>query len=82
MLGGSKVSDKLGVIRSLLPKVDKLLIGGGMCFTFLAAQGHGVGGSLLEEDQIDTCRELLASRATGSCFPSMSWSPPTSQRTR
>ncbi len=60
VLGGSKVSDKLGVIRSLLPKVDKLLIGGGMCFTFLAAQGHGVGGSLLEEDQIDTCRELLA----------------------
>ena len=60
VLGGSKVSDKLGVIRSLLPKVDKLLIGGGMCFTFLAAQGHEVGGSLLEEDQIDTCRELLA----------------------
>ena len=60
VLGGSKVSDKLGVIRSLLPKVDKLLIGGGMCFTFLAAQGHGVGGSLLEEDQIDTCQELLA----------------------
>ena len=60
VLGGSKVSDKLGVIRSLLPKVDKLLIGGGMCFTFLAAQGHGVGGSLLEGDQIDTCRELLA----------------------
>ncbi len=60
VLGGSKVSDKLGVIRSLLPKVDKLLIGGGMCFTFLAAQGHEVGGSLLEEDQIDICRELLA----------------------
>src|SRR5512143_2568270 len=60
VLGGSKVSDKLGVIRALLPKVDKLLIGGGMCFTFLAAQGHGVGGSLLEADQIDTCRRLLA----------------------
>ena len=60
VLGGSKVSDKLGVIRALLPKVDKLLIGGGMCFTFLAAQGHEVGGSLLEEDQIEVCRELLA----------------------
>ena len=60
VLGGSKVSDKLGVIRALLPKVDKLLIGGGMCFTFLAAQGHEVGGSLLEEDQIEICRELLA----------------------
>jgi phosphoglycerate kinase len=60
VLGGSKVSDKLGVIDALLPKVDRLLIGGGMCFTFLAAQGHGVGGSLLEADQVDTCRRLLA----------------------
>jgi phosphoglycerate kinase len=60
ILGGSKVSDKLGVITHLLPSVDKLLIGGGMAFTFLAAQGHGVGKSLLQEDQIDTCRELLA----------------------
>ncbi|MGZ4664405.1 MAG: phosphoglycerate kinase [Frankiaceae bacterium] len=60
VLGGSKVSDKLGVIQALLPKVDKLLIGGGMCFTFLAAQGHEVGGSLLEEHQIEVCRELLA----------------------
>ncbi|HEY0400778.1 MAG TPA: phosphoglycerate kinase [Blastococcus sp.] len=60
VLGGSKVSDKLAVIEALLPKVDRLLIGGGMCFTFLAAQGHGVGGSLLEVDQIDTCRRLLA----------------------
>jgi phosphoglycerate kinase len=60
VLGGSKVSDKLAVIQSLLPKVDKLLVGGGMCFTFLAAQGHEVGDSLLETDQIDTCRELLA----------------------
>ncbi len=59
VLGGSKVSDKLPVIRALLPKVDRLLIGGGMCFTFLAAQGHDVGGSLLEEDQIETCRGLL-----------------------
>jgi len=59
VLGGSKVSDKLAVIESLLPKVDRLLVGGGMCFTFLAAQGHGVGDSLLEADQVDTCRRLL-----------------------
>ena len=63
VLGGSKVSDKLAVIESLLPKVDKLLVGGGMCFTFLAAQGHEVGDSLLEADQIDTCRELLAAKS-------------------
>ncbi|MGY1643740.1 phosphoglycerate kinase [Geodermatophilus sp. SYSU D00703] len=60
VLGGSKVSDKLAVIEALLPKVDRLLVGGGMCFTFLAAQGHGVGRSLLETDQVDTCRRLLA----------------------
>jgi phosphoglycerate kinase len=59
VLGGSKVSDKLAVIEALLPKVDRLLVGGGMCFTFLAAQGHGVGGSLLEVDQVETCRRLL-----------------------
>jgi phosphoglycerate kinase len=59
VLGGSKVSDKLAVIEALLPKVDSLLVGGGMCFTFLAAQGHGVGKSLLEADQVDTCRRLL-----------------------
>ncbi|HEX2773450.1 MAG TPA: phosphoglycerate kinase [Micromonosporaceae bacterium] len=60
VLGGSKVSDKLAVIEALLPKVDRLLIGGGMCFTFLKAQGHEVGTSLLEEEMLDTCRELLA----------------------
>jgi phosphoglycerate kinase len=60
VLGGSKVSDKLAVIEALLPKVDRLLVGGGMCFTFLAAQGHGVGRSLLESDQVETCRRLLA----------------------
>jgi phosphoglycerate kinase len=60
VLGGSKVSDKLAVIEALLPKVDKLLVGGGMCFTFLAAQGHDVGGSLLEADQVETCKRLLA----------------------
>ncbi|SDP35106.1 phosphoglycerate kinase [Nakamurella panacisegetis] len=59
ILGGSKVSDKLGVITALLPQVDSLLIGGGMAYTFLAAQGHGVGKSLLQADQIDTCRGLL-----------------------
>ena len=60
VLGGSKVSDKLGVIGHLLPKVDKLLIGGGMVFTVLAALGHKVGKSLLEEDQIETVRGFLA----------------------
>jgi phosphoglycerate kinase len=59
VLGGSKVSDKLGVIDNLLPKVDKLLIGGGMVFTFLAALGHKVGSSLLENDQIPVVREYL-----------------------
>jgi phosphoglycerate kinase len=59
VLGGSKVSDKLGVIDHLLPTVNKLLVGGGMVFTFLAAQGHKVGSSLLEADQIDTCKEYL-----------------------
>lgn len=54
VLGGSKVSDKLGVIDHLLPRVDRILIGGGMVFTFLAALGHKVGASLLEADQIDT----------------------------
>ncbi|MDQ2836025.1 MAG: phosphoglycerate kinase [Actinomycetota bacterium] len=60
VLGGSKVSDKLAVIDALLPKVDRLLVGGGMCFTFLKAQGHGVGDSLLEADQVETCKRLLA----------------------
>lgn len=59
VLGGSKVSDKLGVIDNLLGKADKLLIGGGMVFTFLKAQGHEVGKSLLEEDQIPVCLDYL-----------------------
>jgi phosphoglycerate kinase len=59
VLGGSKVSDKLGVIDNLIDKADKLLIGGGMVFTFLKAQGHEVGKSLLEEDQLETCSEYL-----------------------
>jgi phosphoglycerate kinase len=60
VLGGSKVSDKLAVIGALLPKVNTLLIGGGMLFTFLAAQGHKVGASLLETDQIDAVKGYLA----------------------
>jgi phosphoglycerate kinase len=60
ILGGSKVSDKLGVIDHLLPNVDSLLVGGGMVFTFLAALGHKVGSSLLETDQIETVRGYLA----------------------
>lgn len=59
VLGGSKVSDKLGVIANLLTKADSLLIGGGMAFTFLAAQGYAVGKSLLESDQIDTVKGYL-----------------------
>ncbi|MEA3018903.1 MAG: phosphoglycerate kinase, partial [Actinomycetota bacterium] len=61
VLGGSKVSDKIGVIEALLGVVDALVIGGGMCFTFLKAQGHCIGDSLCEDDQLDACRELLGS---------------------
>ena len=60
ILGGAKVSDKIGVIRSLLAKVDSLLIGGGMAYTFIKAQGGQIGGSLCEEDKLDLARELLA----------------------
>ncbi len=63
VLGGSKVSDKLGVIESLATKADSIVIGGGMCFTFLAAQGFSVGKSLLEDEMIDTCRRLLDTHA-------------------
>ena len=62
VLGGAKVSDKLGVIEALLDTVDALAIGGAMCFTFLAAQGHPIGDSLFEPDQVDTCRSLLRAR--------------------
>ncbi|MGO2141699.1 MAG: phosphoglycerate kinase [Leucobacter sp.] len=64
VLGGSKVSDKLGVIAHLIERVDTLLVGGGMVFTFLAAQGHAVGASLLEEDQLDTVRGYLEQAAS------------------
>ncbi len=60
VLGGSKVSDKLAVLDNLLERVDALVIGGGMCFTFLAAQGHEVGDSLFEPDQVDAVGDLLA----------------------
>ena len=60
VLGGSKVSDKLAVIENLLPKVDKLLVGGGMVFTLLAAKGHDVASSLLEEDQLETVKGFFA----------------------
>jgi len=63
ILGGSKVSDKLGVITNLLTKVDRLLVGGGMCFTFLAAMGYNVGSSLLEVDQIETVKGLISAAA-------------------
>ena len=63
VLGGSKVSDKLGVIESLATKADSIVIGGGMCFTFLAAQGLSVGRSLLESEMVDTCRRLVETYA-------------------
>ena len=64
VLGGAKVSDKVGVIEALLDVVDTLVVGGGMAFTFLAAQGNSIGDSLFEEDQVETCRRLLDSGAT------------------
>ncbi len=61
VVGGSKVADKLGVLTALLDRVDTLVVGGGMAFTFLAAAGHDVGGSLVDHDHLDACRSLLAS---------------------
>ena len=61
VVGGAKVADKLGVLKALLHHVDALVVGGGMAFTFLAAQGHSIGGSLVDWDRIDDCHELLAS---------------------
>jgi phosphoglycerate kinase len=69
VLGGAKVSDKLAVIQALLPTVDRLLIGGGMCFTFLKAQGHEIGKSLLEGEMVGTCQELLASAGDKILLP-------------
>ena len=59
VMGGSKVSDKLAVIEALLEQVDSLIVGGGMCFTFLKAKGHRVGSSLCEDDMVETCKALL-----------------------
>ena len=64
VLGGAKVSDKLGVIEALLEVVDRLLIGGGMCFTFLKAMGFSVGDSLCEDDQVETCRRIIEGGAS------------------
>jgi phosphoglycerate kinase len=61
VVGGAKVADKLGVLTALLHRVDALVVGGGMAFTFLAAQGHDIGGSLVDRDRIDDCRRLLES---------------------
>jgi phosphoglycerate kinase len=70
VLGGAKVSDKLGVIDALLEKVDRLLIGGGMCFTFFVAKGDTVGDSLLEEDKVEDCRRLLEQAGDKIVLPS------------
>jgi phosphoglycerate kinase len=64
VLGGAKISDKLGVVEALLDTVDALIIGGAMCFTFFAAQGKPIGDSLFEPDQVDTCARLLESGRT------------------
>jgi phosphoglycerate kinase len=70
VLGGSKVSDKLSVVEALLDVADALLIGGGMCFTFLAAQGNPIGASLFEHDMVDDCRRLLDRHADRLALPS------------
>ena len=85
VLGGSKVSDKLAVIDNLLGKADTILVGGGMLFTFLAAAGHKVAGSLLEEDQIPVVQDYLSAQRTpapNSSFPPTSWWPASSPPTR
>ncbi|CAB0507798.1 phosphoglycerate kinase [Corynebacterium diphtheriae] len=69
ILGGAKVSDKLGVIEALATKADKLIIGGGMCYTFLAAKGINVQKSLLQEEQINKCKELLEAYADKIVLP-------------
>jgi phosphoglycerate kinase len=70
VLGGAKVSDKLGVIEALLETVDSLTIGGAMCFTFLAAQGNSIGASLFEPDHVQTCKDLLAGASKPIHLPS------------
>lgn len=68
--GGSKVSDKLGVLRALLGIADQVIVGGGMCFTFLAAMGHSIGSSLFEAEQVDNCRDLLSEHGDRLHLPS------------
>lgn len=76
VLGGSKVSDKLGVIEALAPKTDALIIGGGMCYTFLAAQGYNVQKSMLQEEMIETCQDLLARYGDKINLPvDLAWAP-------
>ena len=70
VLGGAKVSDKLGVIEALLETVDSLAIGGAMCFTFLAAQGNSIGASLFEPDHVQTCKDLLGGASKPIHLPS------------
>jgi phosphoglycerate kinase len=69
ILGGAKVSDKLGVIKALLEQVDQVLIGGGMAYTFLSAQGNQVGASLLQQDMVGTCGDLLAAYGSKIALP-------------
>jgi phosphoglycerate kinase len=69
ILGGAKVSDKIGVIENLLTKVDKILIGGGMAYTFFAAQGYKIGKSLLEADKLEVAKEYLAKGAGKIILP-------------
>lgn len=69
VLGGAKISDKLGVVEALLEVVDSLVIGGAMCFTFFAAQGKGIGDSLFEPDQVDTCRRILEASSSKIHLP-------------
>ena len=76
ILGGAKVADKLGVITNLLEKVDSLLIGGGMAYTFLKAKGLEIGRSLLDPERLDFCREMIAAaekRGLNSSCPGMWW---------
>lgn len=76
VLGGSKVSDKLGVIEALAPKTDALIIGGGMCYTFLAAQGYNVQKSMLQEEMLETCKDLLARYGDKINLPiDLAWAP-------
>ena len=70
VLGGSKVSDKLGIIEALLARADRLVIGGAMCFTFFAALGHSIGASLCEPDMVDTCKRLLQGAGDKLLLPS------------